>query len=126
VSGEWVAAAILPVANASYLAANAVVARIAATTESALAHKIDRVLVATMPAERSHASSLLRAKAAVLAVLTLLCGMEMNTDCSSMAYPPIIHRLQPNSLSFLMLKFQQNSKFAVCDAHLDTGDAALM
>lgn len=126
VSSEWIAAAILSVANASTCAANTAVARFVAAAEEALTEKINRTLISIVPAERIVREFTVRGKS----------GGERHFDFAVRSVDE--YRLLINGVSAhhssIAAKFVSFSdvdapielKFAVYDAPLETEDTALM
>jgi hypothetical protein len=126
VSAEWIAAAVLSVANASTFAANAAVARFIAAAEEALTERINRILVSTVPAERIAREFAVKGKS----------GGERRFDFAVRVgdeYGLLINGVSAHHSS-IAAKFVAFSdveapiefKFAVYDGRLETEDTALM
>jgi hypothetical protein len=126
VSAEWIAAAILSVANASTCAANSVVARFVAAAEEALTEKINRALISIVPVERIAREFSVRGKS----------GGERRFDFavrSGDEYGLLINAVSAHHTSvaakfvaFADVEAPIESKFAVHDGRLETEDTALM
>ena len=127
VSADWIPAAMLSVANASSLAANAAVARFVAAAEEALTERINRVLVSIVPSERIAREFVVKGKS----------GGDRRFDFAVRngdEFGLLINGVSAHHHSSIAAKFVAfsdveapiESKFAVSDSRLETEDAALM
>jgi len=126
-SRDWLLSAILGVANASSLAANAAVARIVAVAEAALVDRIQKALVETVGADGFETGVDVTGKS----------GGRRHFDFAVKgkgdAQPILINGVSPHhgSISAKYVAFadaegDQDHKLAVFDRHLETDDVALL
>jgi hypothetical protein len=126
VATDWVGAAILSVANASCLAANAAVARFVAAAEEALSEKINHILTLVVPAERIAREFAVRGKSGGERRFDF--AIRDRDDFGLLINGVSAHHtsIAAKFVSFSDVESPLGAKFAVHDRPLETEDTALM
>lgn len=124
---DWLASAILSVANASSLAAHDAVDKILAAQEEALIDRIGNTLSEIFPAPRNLSKNVnIRGKSGGMRHFDFIIGRET-------AHPILVNSVTPrrNSIAAKYVSFADTDpaarfKFAVHDRELELGDIALL